>query len=200
MLGIIAISLFSFEIIGLITRSREFLNAYSVVPLLAISVFFVNMREISSFGLYIVKKTNIIGMNVVVAAVINILLNIILIPKWNITGAALATIITQVIYLCMNYIKSQKEYYIPFEQGKLALLLLLGSIISFSGLLMTELNLVLRLTLKLLCLVSFPFILYLFDFYEPAEIQTIRKLFNKWKDLSRFRKNLKTADYLTDDE
>lgn len=158
------------------------------------------MREISSFGLYIVKKTNIIGMNVVVAAVINILLNIILIPKWNITGAALATIITQVIYLCMNYIKSQKEYYIPFEQGKLALLLLLGSIISFSGLLMTELNLVLRLTLKLLCLVSFPFILYLFDFYEPAEIQTIRKLFNKWKDLSRFRKNLKTADYLTDDE
>ena len=200
MLGIIAISLFSFEIIGLITRSREFLNAYSVVPLLAISVFFVNMREISSFGLYIVKKTNIIGINVVVAAVINILLNIILIPKWNITGAALATIITQVIYLCMNYIKSQKEYYIPFEQGKLALLLLLGSIISFSGLLMTELNLVLRLTLKLLCLVSFPFILYLFDFYEPVEIQTIRKFFNKWKDLSRFRENLKTADHLTDDE
>jgi len=158
------------------------------------------MREISSFGLYIVKKTNIIGINVVVAAVINILLNIILIPKWNITGAALATVLTQVIFLCMNYIKSQKEYYIPFEQGKLALLLILGSIISFSGLLMTELNLVLRLTLKLLCLVSFPFILYLFDFYEPVEIQTIRKFFNKWKDLSRFRENLKTADHLTDDE
>ena len=41
MLGIIAISLFSFEIIKLITGTKEYWSSYFVVPLLSLSVFFL---------------------------------------------------------------------------------------------------------------------------------------------------------------
>lgn len=199
MLGAIAISLFSYEIIKVISKSPEFLNAYLTVPILAISVFFMNLRDTSSYGLIITKKTRIIGLNIVVATIINIALNMILIPKWNITGAAIATVVTQIIYWFMNYNKSQKEYFIPYELGKVALMLALGSAISFAGLFMAELDLVPRLLLKSLCLVSFPFILYLFNFYEPVEIQAIKGFFIKWKDPRKLRENLKALKHSLND-
>ena len=98
----------------LITKSTEFWNAYTVVPLLSLSVFFMNMRETTSYGLIIKKKTRIIGINVIIATIIYIVLNIILIPKWDILGAATATIVTQIIYWLLNFYYSQKEYYIPY--------------------------------------------------------------------------------------
>ena len=53
MLGIITISLFSYEILKIIAKSASFWSAWMVVPILALSVFFVNMRETTSYGLLI---------------------------------------------------------------------------------------------------------------------------------------------------
>lgn len=199
MLGIITISLFSFEIIKLITGTKEYWSSYSVVPLLCLSVFFLNMRETSSYGLIITKKTRIIGINVVAASILNILLNILLIPKWNIIGAALATIITQFIYWFLNYYFSQKEYFIPYEIRKLWMLFFLGGVISFSGLLMTNLNLLPRVIIKSACLVSFPFLLYLLNFYEPVELQSIKGFIIKWSNFRKFRENISSLKGIKDD-
>ena len=118
MLGIIVISLFSYEIIKLITGSKEYWESFYVVPLLSLSVFFLNLRETSSYALIIKKKTRIIGLIVVFSCILNVALNILLIPKLDILGAALATLITQLCYWLMNFYFSQKEYYIPYELGK----------------------------------------------------------------------------------
>ena len=192
MLGIIAISLFSFEIIKLITGTKEYWSSYYVVPLLSLSVFFLNMRETSSYGLIITKKTRIMGINVVAASIINILLNILLIPKWNITGAALATLITQFIYWLLNYYFSQKKYFIPYEIRKLGILFLIGGIISFSGLLITDLHLLPRIIIKTFLLVGFPIFLYLLNFYETIELQAIKGFVTKWRNIKKFRENIES--------
>ncbi len=192
MLGIIALSLFSYEIIKVISRSAEFWIAFIVVPLLSLSVFFTNMRETSTYGLIIKKKTGIVGFNVVASSILNIILNIILIPRWNIMGAAVATIITQFFYWLLNYYFSQKEYYIPYELKKVALMFLCGAILSFAGLLINDMHIVSRLLIKTACVISFPLILFLFKFYEPAELQAIRGFISKWSDLRNFRKNLRS--------
>ncbi len=192
MLGIITISLFSYEVIRVISKSTEFWSAYMVVPVLCLAVFFTNMRETSSYGLLINRKTGIVGLNVVISSILNILLNILLIPKWNITGAAIATAITQLIYWSLNYYFSQKEYFIPYEGRKIVIMFITGALLSFAGLLLNEMYLVPRLIIKTMCVISFPFILYLFNFYEPVELEAIKGIISKWSDLRNFRENLRS--------
>jgi len=192
MLGIIGISLFSLEVIKVISKSTEYWEAFLVVPILSLAVFFTNMRETSSYGLLINKKTGIVGMNVVISSVLNILLNILLIPGWNITGAAIATAITQMIYWSLNYYFSQKEYFIPYEKRKIIIMFLTGALLSFAGLFLNEMQLIPRLIIKFCCVLSFPFILYVFKFYEPAELDAIKGLFTKWSNLRKFRENLRS--------
>ena len=192
MLGIISVSLFSFEIIKVISKSTQFWSAYMVVPILALSVFFMNMRETTSYGLLINKKSRIIGMNVVIATVLNIVLNILLIPVWNIFGTAVATLLTQLVYWMLNYYFSQKEYFIPYEKRKILIMFLTGALLSFAGFFLNEMHIVPRLIIKTMCVISFPFLLYLFNFYEQVELQSIRGFVTKWSDLRNLRKNLRS--------
>lgn len=192
MLGIIAVSLFSYEILKVITRSTSFWSAWIVVPILALSVFFVNMRETTSYGLLIKRNSRVIGINVVISAVLNIVLNILLIPLWNIFGTAVATLVTQIVYWRLNYQSSQKEYFIPYEHRKVITLFLTGAVLSFAGLALNDISVVPRLLLKTLCLVVFPFVLYLFNFYEKDELQALKGLVRKWSDVSKLGANLRS--------
>jgi len=192
MLGIITVSLFSYEIIKVISKSAVFWSAYMVVPILALSVFFMNMRETTSYGLLINKKSGIIGMNVVISALLNIVLNILLIPKWNIFGTAVATLLTQIIYWMLNYYFSQKEYFIPYEKRKVMIMFLTGGLLSFAGLFLNEMHIIPRLIIKTTCVLVFPFLLFLFGFFETAELRAIRGFFVKWSDLRNLGKNLRS--------
>jgi O-antigen/teichoic acid export membrane protein len=199
MLGIITVSLFSYEVIKVISKSTAFWGAFIVVPVLSLAVFFTNMRETMSYGLLINKKTRIIGLNVVISTVLSILLNILLIPKWDIIGTAVATFLTQLIYWSLNYYFSQKEYFIPYEKRKIIIMFLTGAVLSFAGLLVNEMSVVPRLIIKAGLVLSFPFLLYLFNFYEPVELQTIKGFIAKWSDLRNLGKNLKSLKGIQDE-
>jgi O-antigen/teichoic acid export membrane protein len=192
MLGIITVSLFSYEIIKVISKSTIFWSAFMVVPILALSVFFMNLRETTSYGLLINKKSKIIGMNVVISAILNIMLNILLIPKWNIFGTAVATLLTQFVYWLLNYNFSQREYFIPYEKRKMLIMFFTGGLLSFAGLFLNEMHIIPRLIIKTTCVLVFPFLLYLFGFYETAELQAIRGFIIKWSDLRNLGKNLRS--------
>ena len=199
MMGIIAVSLFSFELIKVMAKSNQYWEAYVIVPILCLSVFFVNLKDISTNGLFIVKRTKILGTIVFVASILNLLLNIALIPLWGIVGAALATLTAQLIYWLITYYYSQKEYPIPYEINKILLMLVVGGILSCAGLVINDLSLPLRLIIKSACIISFPFILALFNFYEPVELQAIRGFVVKWSDLKRFGDNIKSFKAIKDE-
>lgn len=192
MIGVIGISLFSLELIKFMSKSTEFWGAYGVMPLLTISVFFVNLRETTVYGLIIKKKTWIIGFIVVISCVINLLLNILLIPKFNIAGAAMATLFTNIFYWLGCYYFSQKAFYIPFEIRKILVMLLVGTALSSVGLLLDDMQLLPRLIIKTGCFLSFPFILYLFNFYEPVELNALKGFAIKWSNLKNLKANLKS--------
>ncbi|NLJ43610.1 MAG: oligosaccharide flippase family protein [Bacteroidales bacterium] len=199
MLGIIGVSLFSYEIIKLISRSSEFWIAFMIVPVLALSVFFMNMRETTSYGLIIKKRTGVIGTTVVISGILNIGLNLLLIPLWNIAGAAIATFITQLVFWSINYYFSQKEYFIPYEKRKVALMFFVGAALSFAGFLVNDMALAPRLIVKVICFLSFPFLLYPFGFYEIAELRALRGFYKKWSRLKDLGKNLRSLKDIRDE-
>jgi O-antigen/teichoic acid export membrane protein len=200
MFAIISISLFSFEIIKVIAGSKLYWDAIVIIPLLSLSNFFVNMKDITVYGLHIAKKTSIIGFIVVFSTVLSLVLNFILIPIWGITGAAVATLISQVAYWYACYYNSQKVFYVPYEIRKIAVILLTGAALSFLSLFINRMDLLPRLLIKTACLVSFPFILYLFRFYEQVELQALRGFVRKWSSIRDFRNNLNSLKGITDNE
>jgi O-antigen/teichoic acid export membrane protein len=199
MFAIIGVSLFSLEVIKVITKSRELWGAFMLVPLLALSTFFMNMREVSIYGLIVTKKTSKISLIVIISAVLNLLLNLWFIPLWNAMGAALATLLSQLFYWSVMHFTAQKTYFVPYENKKIIMIFILGTLLSFTGLLLNDINIILRLIIKIACLGSFPFILYLLNFYEPVELQSIRGFFNKWSDIRNFRQNLASLKNIKDD-
>ena len=108
MFGIVGVSLFSFEIIKIIATSRAYWDAVVVIPVLSLSIFFINMKEVTVYGLHIAKKTRIIGFIVFFSTVLSLILNILLIPVWDIMGAAVATLLSQFMYWFACYYFSQK--------------------------------------------------------------------------------------------
>jgi O-antigen/teichoic acid export membrane protein len=198
MFAIVGISLFSYEIVKVIATSRTYWDAVIIIPFLSLSIFFVNMKEVTVYGLHIAKKTKIIGSIVVFSTVLSLVLNILLIPIWDITGAAVATLISQFVYWYACYHYSQKVFFIPYEIKKIAAMVIIGSALSFTGLFLNGIDLLPRIALKAVCFISFPFILYLFNFYEPIELQSMKGIALKWLNVKNLRKNLESMKGLSD--
>ena len=199
MFAIVGVSLFSFEIIKIIATSRSYWDAVVIIPVLSLSIFFVNMKEVTVYGLHIAKKTRIIGIIVVFSTIMSLVLNILLIPVWDITGAAVATLLSQFMYWFACYYYSQKVFFVPYEIRKIGMVLVTGAVLSFSGLLINGMDLLPRMIIKTVCLVSFPLILYLFNFYEPVELQYIRGFVNKWSKIRNFKTNLNSLKGISDE-
>ena len=78
-------------------------------------------------------------------------------------------------------------------------MLVTGAVLSFSGLLLNGLDLLPRMIIKTAGFVSFPFILYMFNFYEPVELQSIRGFINKWSKIKNLKSNLNSLKGITDE-
>lgn len=81
---------------------------------------------ISSLGIFYSKKTYHIIWIHFTAAIINIVLNVVLIPKWGIKGAALSTIIALMISNIILMIMGNKYYSIPWKWGIFILTTIIG--------------------------------------------------------------------------
>lgn len=199
MLAIIGVSLFSLEAVKLLSKTNELWTAWILVPVLSLSTFFMNMREVSVYGLIATKKTQKISSIVIVSTLLGLGLNLLLIPIWNAMGAALATLISQLFYWVLMHITAQRNFHVPYENGKLLLIFITGSVLSMAGLLFNGMDLFPRLVVKILCLAAFPFVLYLMKFYEPVELEAIKGFAKKWSDPGKLKENIRSLGKIGDD-
>lgn len=199
MFGIIGVSLFSLELIKFLAKTAELWSAFMLVPILSLATFFLNMREVSIYGLIVTKRTHKISIIVTIATILNLILNLWLIPIWNAMGAAIATLISQMFYWSIIHYVAQKEYFIPYEGRKILMIFVTGTILSFAGLLLINMGLITRLLIKSACLLSFPLILYFIKFYEDVELKAIKGFIVKWSNLGNLRGNIKSLNTISDD-
>lgn len=199
MFGIIAVSLFSLEIIKFLAKTPELWSASMLVPLLSISMFFVNMREISIYGLIASKKTKSLSIIVFISALLNIVLNIILIKFWNATGSAIASLLSQFFYWVLLHYTAQKTYYIPYENKRILVILFFGTLISFAGFFLNDMDLLPRLIIKVLLLFSFPILLFFTGFYTISEVRIIKSIAIKWFSIRKIKENLRSLKDIKDD-
>jgi O-antigen/teichoic acid export membrane protein len=173
---IMGISLFSKEIILFLARRPEYYDAYKIIPIITFSAVFMMMRDNAMRVLNIVKKTKIISIIVVIISVFNFVLNVALIPSFGIYGASLTFFLTQFLNFILIFYFAQKYYYIPYEKGKISLMIGLSVVILLIAFLLFSDVSWMNIALKLLLIGIFPIILYFFNFYEQVEIQKIKEI------------------------
>ncbi len=116
LMAFIAFSLFSREILVIFT-TPDYYEAYKIVPILVAAII-VSGMYIFAPGLGIGKKTKTISTIYIFSAVLNILLNFLLIPRLGVSGSALATLAGGLFQFLLYANLGSKYYHIPFEVKK----------------------------------------------------------------------------------
>lgn len=114
----LGICIYSKAIIAFLTPN-ETIVAYKIVPLIVLSYFLYGKSCFYCLGIEIKNKTYYDGLIMLSGGIINIILNILLIPSLGMYGAALATVIS---YTIMNgiYLKfSLPLYHVRYKKKKI---------------------------------------------------------------------------------
>lgn len=191
----LALSLFSRELITTFALNPSYWPAAGVVPLLVFSYILVGMRFVAILGLFLTRRTGLVALLIVGAAALSIGTNVLLIPPFGYYGAAVSSIISFCALLLATKYVSDRYYPIPFETAKLIKLVLIGSVFYVFSLWLGEIPPLPAVLLKILLIAVFPFVLFLWNFYEPIEIQRLKEILMKRNDpKSRKRMLGKSAD------
>jgi O-antigen/teichoic acid export membrane protein len=190
MFMILGIGLFGLEVIKVISTDRAYWESFRIMPIIGLSIFFSMLKDTSLLGLQIAKKSKIVSTVVVLITLLNLGLNFTLTRIWGMYGASMSSLLAQAAFFIVIYRIAQKYYPIPYEIGKIMLLFFTGTLFLFVSYIPGEWNVVIRILVKTIVLTSFPFVLYLFGFYEKIELIRLREFYQKWKNPFHWKENM----------
>ncbi len=114
---VLGISLFA-KIIILVLSSSQYIKALYIVPIIAFSYYLFGLQMFNNIGLHYANKTIKNSFVLFISALVNIILNILLIPKAGIYGAAIATFGSFLLSNLLYYYYSRKYYDLILDQKK----------------------------------------------------------------------------------
>jgi O-antigen/teichoic acid export membrane protein len=167
-----ALALFAPDAIRLFATT-EYLAASSVVGLLAFRYVMGGLVYIAALGPGLAKNTRPIGIAVSVAAVLNILLNVLLVPSLGMTGSALAGLISQTTVPIYLFYRSQQLYPIPYRFRPAAGILVLGLSVTALGLVLDFANQWVGIAVKLGLVALFVPALFLLRIVTPSQVRRL---------------------------
>jgi len=101
---------------------ETFHSASTVVPLICLASVFYGMACLADAGIQISKKTKYKPLISGVTSVIAVIANFIFIPKFGVLGAAVAMVLTRLVFFLVNISVSNWCYRIPLETKKILLI------------------------------------------------------------------------------
>jgi len=154
---------------------QEYWGGMSIVTVVMAAYIFYGIYVNFVVGIYIKKKSLYLAAITGVAASINIVLNFYLIPRFNMMGAAVATVTAYACMALMLALVTRKLFSIQYEYGRLLhVAIIIGTFIFLYVNFFNEYNLL----LKFIILGAYPFILLISGFFKPDEKAALRNKFN----------------------
>jgi O-antigen/teichoic acid export membrane protein len=172
------LSAVSRDLVALMT-APPFHAGARVVPWVALAVVFQGAYLLTSIGLNITKHTGYYPVGTGLAAAVNIVANMLLIPRAGILGPAWASVISYAVLAAVSMWFSRRFYPIQYEWGRIGKLVLAGgasyvlAAFVLPGFRHAAAGVLARGAMVTLV---FPALLALAGFFRPAELGRIRRL------------------------
>ena len=116
----------------ILVNNQSYWSAMNIVPLIVLANFFLGIYTNLSVWYKLIDKTRIGAYISIVGAIVTLVLNLLLIPKYSYMGSAIATILAYGTMMFISYYMGQKKYPIPYD--KKSIFTYLGLAIVLSGL------------------------------------------------------------------
>lgn len=115
--SLFGLSILSKTLLTLLSTKEIAFNGYLVISFVAIGILFQALSEIFKNILILTKNTKIVGTMWILLAILNIILNIVLIPIIGIVGAAISTMLTYALstLLLAHYAFSHIKFIIEWK-------------------------------------------------------------------------------------
>jgi len=152
------ISLFSKEAITLLLDPR-YIEAYKIVPFISLAYFISQTSGLIFFSITQEKKTLQIMYMILGSAILNIILNFLLVPSMGVFGAAYATILSFATCFIAGYWYAKRCYFIPIKWKQIVPCFFLLATITILFQFVFKINIYISLLLKILivCILLFIF-------------------------------------------
>ena len=168
----LGVSGLSREVIRLIgSEHKEYWGAWKLVPFLSLAFVLGGIRDAISPGLLLRRRTQFISLAEGVGTVVIVSLMFVTVRQWQGIGAVLALLIGRMVTLSVRLFFGQKSVHVPYEWGRIAMILGVAAGLFLATLPLSMQNNWLSMAVKLPVLGSFPLVLYLLGFYQPAEVR-----------------------------
>jgi O-antigen/teichoic acid export membrane protein len=164
-----ALSLFAPEILRLLA-TKQYAGASPVVGVLALSYVMIGLTYIAATGPAIAKRTGPTGIAMTAAAILNVILNFALVPRFGKVGSAVATLIAQSLTPIYLFYRSQQLWRIPYRFGAGAVLVIATLLVIAIGAQIASSSLAVAVLLKAGLLAFFVPLFFLLELATPRQV------------------------------
>ena len=171
------LSLLSKPILTLLTTPEIALNGYLITPFIAVSAILFGCYGIIGNILILAKKTKIFGILWIIAAMLNIILNIVTIPNFGILGAAIATLCAYSLVFLVSTFYSTKYFELKLEMGYIIKSIISTILISIIIILVNPQGIQNILIIILICVMLYFILLMVFKSFKKEEIKLLKDMF-----------------------
>jgi len=170
------ISIFSKEIIMLLS-TKSFYTSYEIVPIIILSYIFIGIYMMLTNQIFYKKKTHYFLIITPLSAIINIVLNFVLIPKYGMYGAAFSTLFSFFAFAMITYVFSIKVFPIPYEKTKIVFLIFIGVALFLISRSLINFSLFVNMVVKIFFIILFCFLLWILGYISKEDkIKIINKI------------------------
>jgi len=169
------ISLLSKEVIRLMT-TEAFWSSYLIVPVIVLAYIVFSFHYHFNVGILIKKATKYIAYVNMANAVLNIILNFIIIRRFGVWGAAFTALICYLFKSGMTYYYANRLYPISVEWRRVSILFAGAIALFLAGSLIETGSLWLNAAAKVGVGFSYPLILYWMRMFDSSEIAKIKEI------------------------
>jgi O-antigen/teichoic acid export membrane protein len=154
----------------------KFFESYEVIGLISVAVTLYALYLVLVVILGRTGRTEFNLPAAVAALVVNVALNLILVPSMGIVGAGLALVASYLVVLALMYVFTQRLFPVPYEWGRLLrVTLTVAALVGFAELVVPTEG-ALGLLIRAALFAAYPLVLWLSGFFSAEERKWIERL------------------------
>ncbi len=175
----LCISAFAPELIALVAGANApiYLPGRHVVSVVNLAFLFYGFYVILTAGVYVGTRTGMLPAIVGAGAALNILLNILLIPRIGFIAAAWSTVAAYVLMAVLLYLSTRRFYPVAFEYGRLAKVAVAGVVVYIATSGYVHDTTAAGVAARAIFLLGYPVILWGWRFVSPQEWHELQSMF-----------------------
>ena len=183
-----ALSIYSTTVVKILAAPKFFM-AHTVIPFVSLGVCLHAFYTFFTVGAFIKKKTWLVNIGYLPAAILNIALNMVLLPRFGYIAAAWTTVFTYFTFVALVYVACRKTISISFEFKRLSYVFLTTIALYIVSSQLFFDNLLIDFSLQSLFILIYAALIYFGNFFTDGEKNVVRQEFKKaFTKISIYRK------------